>query len=1182
MNKALNNDRLLVEGEQISLVQDDDLWLDVARFQSCLELAQAHDHPPDELCPACLSLLREAAKLYRADFLEGFTLRDTPEFDDWQFFQAESLRQDLTSVLARLVHSYTDQEDYEAAIPCARRWLSLDPLHEPAHRALMQLYAGSGQQAAALRQYEECARLLDEEFGLPPEPETATLYEAIKANRLVISMTKARERSKAVRSIPAEAPSLPSFLIEDTAPEAAPVFVARERELSDLEAALDSAKAGHGQILFIIGGAGRGKTLLTQEFTRRMQIEDKELVVVSGYCDAITGIGDPYLPFRGALTMLTSDVEAKWAGGLISQAHARRLWELMPLTLPALVEHAPDLIGNFVPSTALHARAAAIAPSDAPWFNQLGTLAGAEHDTGLEQQRIFSQYTALLKTIAAQRPLLFIIEDLHWVDTASSGLLFHLSREIGDSRILIIGTYRPEEVRSDDRHPLAGLASELKRQHGDIWLDMDDLAAIEGRQFVEAYLDTQPNNLDASFREALFRHTGGYALFTVELLRDMQERGDLAQDENGDWVVAGAIDWQTLPIKVEGVIEKRIKRLEKEWQDVLTIASVEGETFTAEVVAHVQKLDERGLVHQLSRELDKRHRLVTAQTLERVGQQRLSRYRFRHHLFQHYLYHNLDEMERGYLHEAVGNILELLYEDRTEEVAVQLAWHFQEAGLVAKAVGYLKSAGDGAARVYAHTEAIAAYRQARSLIEQHNVGLQHLTHLYSRLGRTLELNSQFDEALTNYEEMGSVARQQGNRPMELAALMAQITLYATPTSLHDPAKGPVLGQEALALARDLGDQAAEAKTLWNLALGGMWSGRTPEGIDYGEQAARLARQLNLTELLAFALNDLGMLHLTVLHLEQAKQALSEAGSLWRELDNLPMLTDSMSMACSAHIFAGEYDLAIALSDEAFQISESSNNLWGQSFSRLMVCLAYWELGQPNQALAMANESVRLGKLAGFVASQVLAGGNRAGIYGHLGAIEQGLEMAQQAVTVAETQFPHFRCHPLGVLAQLHLMAGNLSEAEALVEDGRQDRYIDAHPTWNMRMHMAEAELTLKQGDYEQTITVTDRWLPKLRQNRLRTYLPVMLRLKSHAQLALGQVEIARDSLLEAREIVEATGSQAMLWPILFELSQLETDSTEAQQLQRQAREIVEAIAAHISDPDLEESFLNLPSVRKLF
>lgn len=1499
LKSALGEELLLIERQSVGLNPAAELWVDAAHFRQRLAAGELDEQTGHAVDADRLALLAEAVDFYQADFLAGFSLRDAPEFDDWQFFEAEGLRQALAVALERLVQGYIDQANYEPAIPYARRWLSLDPLHEPAHRALMQLYANSDQQAAALHQYEECVRQLDEEFGLPPEMETTTLFEAIKAKRMLgpflktqaqrnqiaeakkeasrpetkspagrgtlpaqlgryellaeigqggfatvyrardtaldrpvalkelkaalltetrglkrfhreaklvarldhphivpiydvgqaqgrhfivmrlvegqslaerlaeqgrmtwsetveligavaegldyahrrgilhrdlkpanilldpergpllsdfglakledehsfsqsgrvvgtthyiapelwdgqpatpqtdiyalgciiyelltgekifagetpVSVMRAHFQSlalpqnwpedvpaglneileRALTQQPAEryasavelamallwltegdaleskrldsrtsdhlaepkserrraeppppaSPPLPRFLKEDTPPEPAPVFVARERELSDLTAAMASARAGQGQILFVIGGAGRGKSLLTQEFTRRMQAEDSDLVVVSGYCDAMTGVGDPYLPFRGALAMLTGDVEAKWAGGLISRDHACRLWGLMPLTLPALVNHAPDLIGNFVPAAALQARAATTAPPEAAWFKRLATLAEAKPDAGLEQQRIFSQYAALLKAIAAQRPLLFIIEDLHWVDTASSGLLFHLSREISDSRILIVGTYRPEEVPlswSDDRHPLAGLVSELKRQHGDIWLDLDDMAAIEGWQFIDAYLDTQPNKLDIAFREALFRHTGGYALFTVELLRDMQERGDLAQDENGDWVVAGTIDWQTLPAKVEGVIEKRIKRLEKEWQAVLTVASIEGEIFTAEVVARVQEVAERSLVQQLSRELDKRHRLITAQTLERVGRQRLSRYRFRHHLFQHYLYHNLDELERGYLHEAVGTVLEELYEGRTEEVAVQLAWHFQEAGLVDKAVSYLQSAGETAARVYAHTEAIAFYRQALALIEQHDVGRQHLTRLYSCLGRTLELNAQFNEALANYEEMETMAQQQRNRPMELAALMAQVTLYATPTPVHDPVKGPALGEETLTLARELGDQAAEAKTLWNLALGGMWSGRTHEGITYAAQAAALARQLNLTELLAYALNDLGMLYAAVLDVEQAKPTLYEAGKLWRDLDNLPMLTDNLSMTAMAHVAAGDYDQAIALSNEAFHLCESSNNLWGQSYSLMMVCLAYWEFGRPDKALTTANESVRLGEMAGFMAAQVLAGGHRAAMYGHLGAIESGLVMARQALTVAETHFPHFRCHPLGRLVQLQLMAGNLNEAEAAVEQGKNDPYRDAHPTWNMQLNIAEAELALSQGNYEQAIAIADHWLPRLRQHNLRAYTPAMLQPKSQAQLVLGQVEAARESLLEARDIATATGSRATLWPILAALSALEPDPTAAQQLHRQAQEIVESIVGYISAADLRASFLNLPQVRAL-
>src|SRR6185436_9221157 len=144
-------------------------------------------------------------------------------------------------------------------------------------------------------------------------------------------------------------------------PGPATPFVAREQELAELADALTTAHSGAGQILFVIGEAGRGKTMLVQEFARQAQAADPELLVVSGSCNAHTGIGDPYLPFREALTMLCGDVETRWAGGLISTEHARRLWEAMPLTLPALVEHAPDLLGTFVPGKSVRERAATLA-----------------------------------------------------------------------------------------------------------------------------------------------------------------------------------------------------------------------------------------------------------------------------------------------------------------------------------------------------------------------------------------------------------------------------------------------------------------------------------------------------------------------------------------------------------------------------------------------------------------------------------------------------------------------------------------------------------------------------------------------------------------------------------------------------------------------------------------------------
>jgi predicted ATPase/DNA-binding SARP family transcriptional activator/pimeloyl-ACP methyl ester carboxylesterase len=196
LNTSLGGDWLLADRERVELKQDAQLWSDVTEFHNLLNMVRTHDHTSEANCTDYLNRLSEAAALYTDDFLAGFTLRDSPEFDDWQFFQAEGLRQELNSVLEQLVRGLSQQGSYEAAIPHGRRWLALDPLHEPVHRVLMRLYAESGQQSAALRQYEECVRLLAEEFGVAPDEETTTLYEAIKAKRLIAPLLKKAEEQR--------------------------------------------------------------------------------------------------------------------------------------------------------------------------------------------------------------------------------------------------------------------------------------------------------------------------------------------------------------------------------------------------------------------------------------------------------------------------------------------------------------------------------------------------------------------------------------------------------------------------------------------------------------------------------------------------------------------------------------------------------------------------------------------------------------------------------------------------------------------------------------------------------------------------------------------------------------------------------------------------------------------------
>jgi ABC-type oligopeptide transport system substrate-binding subunit len=529
----------------------------------------------------------------------------------------------------------------------------------------------------------------------------------------------------------------PSFLEGEEAEER-PIFVARDWELAQLDGYLEQALSGQGRVVFVTGEAGQGKTALIGEFARRAQAAHPDLVVAGGNCNAHTGIGDPYLPFREILGLLTGDVQDRWAARAISREQARRLWQALPLAVQALVEAGPDLIGLFVPGPALVRRAQAFTP----WPDAADGLPRLEElvqrravlpgDANLEQSALFEQYTWVLQALAGQRPLLLLLDDLQWADTGSINLLFHVSRCLEGRQILVLGAYRPSELALGRlstssgqrlRHPLEPVANELKRYFGRIEVDLEQ---AEERQFIEALLDTEPNRLGGTFREILYQQTRGHPLSTVELLRNMQERGDLIQDEEGRWVMGPALDWETLPVQVEAVIAERMGRLPEPAREALRVASVEGEAFTAEVVARVLGVNEREMVRQLAK-LDREHGLVMAQGIRQVDRQRLSLYRFRHILFQRYLYNSLSEGERAYLHEDVGITLETLYGKVAHEIAAvspQLARHFLKAGIVDKAVGYLIEAGDRARVLYANREAADHYLQAVVILREQGLDEQ--------------------------------------------------------------------------------------------------------------------------------------------------------------------------------------------------------------------------------------------------------------------------------------------------------------------------------------------------------------------------------------------------------------------------------------------------------------------------
>lgn len=598
---------------------------------------------------------------------------------------------------------------------------------------------------------------------------------------------------------------VPAFLEAEQDPVPRPLFLGRENEITRLNDSLDEVVAGKGHIVFICGGPGRGKTALMQAFARSSIDRHTELLVASGECSAFTGAADPYLPFKHIMATLTGDLETRWLRGMLTRKQALHLWETMPKTVQTLMATGPDLINVIVPGGGLLDRSKAALEGGASWIERLAKMCEAERPSPgeFEQKSIFEQYQAVLGRTSQEHALLLILDDLQWADSASIHLLFHLGRQVRGQRIMIIGAYRPEEItlgRKGEPHPLEKGLAELKRLYGDIWIDLGE-DHEEDRAFIDAYVDSEPNRLPVNFREALFDHTAGHPLFTIELLRDMQERGDIFLDDKGYWNVESDLDWNVLPARVEGVIEERIGRLGDDLRETLTIASVQGEDFTAQVVGQIQEVSEWMILSRLSSVLEKRHRLVKAQEETKIGETILSIYRFSHALFQQYLYNDLSAGERRLLHGEVARVLERLYVNQTEEIAVQLAHHYSEAKLADKAVHYLLLAGDQARTSYAYKVAIDLYNRALGLLKEQGKNAE-AARVLMKLGLSYHAHLDFNHAREAYEDGFKLWQRMGEVPTVASTQRSPHPLRMSghtpptldPTLVYDSASSIIVNQ----------------------------------------------------------------------------------------------------------------------------------------------------------------------------------------------------------------------------------------------------------------------------------------------------------------------------------------------------------------------------------------------------
>lgn len=560
-------------------------------------------------------------------------------------------------------------------------------------------------------------------------------------------------------------------------------------------------------------------------------------------------------------------------------------------------------------------------------------------------------------------------------------------------------------------------------------------------------------------------------------------------------------------------------------------------------------------------------------------------YTFRHTLIQETALATLLRNQSRRLHRLVAHALEKVNANRLDEYAAELAEHFAEAEDDAKTLEYSTRAGDIAARVFANGEALTHYARAIEIGKRGHATSAQLIHLYKQRGRILEVIGKYYEAVESYCELHELAATRHDRTLELAYLTLRAPLHSAPMPTFDADLAKQLLLDALGTARELGDEPAEARILWNLTLLSVHTMRPADGLIYGEPSLALSEKLNLREQMAYTLHDLFIPYRATGQIARAREVQAQARALFREMDNKSMLADNLGMSAQFAMYEGDLDRALEFGTEGLEVSRTVGNPFGIYFNQSFLAGTYLERGDFAGVLGAFGEQIALIKHGDFSLNGAWVTVVLAWFYGYIGAFAQSQEMERLARDPRwEPIPPVFRSGLFAYRARIRLLSGDVETARRDIAEGGSGMELQsAIQPGAVQMPLAQAELALCQQDFGRALQVLREQAEWAAENEYRLVLTENFYLEGRARMGLGEWDAAAEALQRAREHGEAMGTRRILWQILAALSDVEGvrgKRDEAEGLRAQARTVLDYIVAHTPE-EFRGGFLNLPQVRTL-
>ncbi len=855
LRKAVGEEWIETAGDSVALRRGSGLELDVERFR---ELAA------DGACDT----LSQAVTLFSGGFLEGFALRDSPDFDDWQVAEEGALERELASALQRLVEQLVACGEYVQAIPHAKRWLQLDPLHESVHRQLIRLYAWSGDRGAALEQYRQCVRALSQELGVGPLEETMTLYDQVNDGTLPLP-----RQSEAPVAAP---PAAPPMAVPPELP-----LVGRDGELAALIAAHGQSRPDGG-LAVIEGEAGIGKTRLAHELLRNARSGGAVVLVARCHDDEA---GLPYGPIVELLRAAMGDGETGWADTVPPQRVADA-----SLLLPEVAGLRADL--------------SAPLPLEGP---------------GAQVRLLEAVATVIRAACRGPQPGVVLLDDVHAADEATLDSISYLGRRLRGQALLLVLAWRSEAVPPG--HRLRRLAAELAREGKAAIVSPGRLKEDDVVQLVQT---ARPDLATPDLESRVYLESEGLPLFVAEYLAALQAGVEQAEPVLPSEVrgllearLGGVGDVARQVLGAAAAIGRSF--------DLEVVREASGRT-DEETVAALEELVSHGVVREVAGTepvYDFSHQKLRALVYEQTG---LARRRLLHGrvagvlskrpgtesaaLIASHLSLAGDQANAAKQYRLAAEHAASLHAhaDALEHLEAALALGFPDTAELHERIGDLRTlVGDYAGALASYESAAAECEEGGLAAIEHKIGGVYgrrgdwersearlaaaldvpsppppglRARIMADLALTLHQDGRSDEAAARAREALEMADAAGDRR---AQAQAHNMLGVLARSRGELAAAREELEHSLALANELGDSAARAAALNNLALVERDAGELESARRLTESALGLCAAYGDRHREAALENNLADLHHAAGRTDEAMDHLKRAVAIFTEV-----------------------------------------------------------------------------------------------------------------------------------------------------------------------------------------------------------------------------------------------------------------------------------------------------------